>query len=65
MQIPADVRARMAKAGEGKAAADEGVAFAAEALRAIRAAAGEQVAGAYIMPPFSRADLALAVLERL
>jgi homocysteine S-methyltransferase len=65
MQIPKDVRDRMARAGEGKAAADEGVAIAAEALRAIRQAAGDQIAGAYIMPPFSRADLALAVLEKL
>jgi methionine synthase / methylenetetrahydrofolate reductase(NADPH) len=65
MQIPADVRARMAAAGDGKAAADVGVAIAAEALRAIRQAAGDQIAGAYIMPPFSRAELALAVLEKL
>jgi hypothetical protein len=45
MHIPADVRARMAAAGEGKAAADVGVAIAAEALRAIRQAAGDQIAG--------------------
>lgn len=65
MQIPDTVRARMAAAGEGKAAADEGVKIAAEALRAIKAAAGDQIAGVYIMPPFSRVDLALAVLEQL
>jgi methionine synthase I (cobalamin-dependent)/5,10-methylenetetrahydrofolate reductase len=65
MRIPDDVRARMAKAGEGPAAAAEGVAIAAEALRAIRQSAGDQVAGAYIMPPFSRVELALQVLERL
>lgn len=65
MQIPAEVRARMARAGEGRAAADEGVAIATETLRDIRKAAGDQIAGAYIMPPFSRADLALAVLDRL
>ena len=65
MRIPDDVRARMAKAGEGPAAAAEGVAIAAEALRAIRQSAGDQVAGVYIMPPFSRVELALQVLERL
>ena len=42
-----------------------GVEIAAEALRSIRKAAGDQVTGAYIMPPFSRVDLALGVLEKL
>ncbi len=65
MRIPDDVRARMKAAGEGAAAAAEGVAIAAEALRDIRKAAGDQVTGAYIMPPFSRVELALQVLERL
>ncbi len=65
MRLPDDVRARMAQAGEGAAAAEEGVAIAAEALTSIRAAAGDQIAGAYIMPPFSRVDLALAVLARM
>lgn len=65
MRLPADVRARMQQAGDGAAAAREGVAIAAEALRTIRAAAGDQVAGAYIMPPFSRVELALQVLEQL
>lgn len=65
MRLPDDVRARMAKAGEGKDAAKEGVAIAAEALRTIRKTHGSQIAGAYIMPPFSRVDLALQVLEKL
>ncbi len=65
MRLPDEVRARMARAGEGKAAALEGVAIAAEALSSIRKSAGSQIAGVYIMPPFSRVDLALQVLERL
>ncbi|HEY1100756.1 MAG TPA: bifunctional homocysteine S-methyltransferase/methylenetetrahydrofolate reductase, partial [Myxococcota bacterium] len=65
MRIPDDVRARMKAAGEGRAAALEGVKIAAEALRDIRRAAGDQVTGAYIMPPFSRVELALGVLEQL
>ncbi|MDP2343644.1 MAG: bifunctional homocysteine S-methyltransferase/methylenetetrahydrofolate reductase [Deltaproteobacteria bacterium] len=65
MTIPAEVRARMAAAGEGKAAADVGVTIAAEALRAIRKSAGNQVVGAYIMPPFSRVEAALEVISRM
>jgi homocysteine S-methyltransferase len=65
MQIPDDVRARMKAAGDGDAAAAEGVAIAAEALRMVKAKGGDQVVGAYIMPPFSRVELALGVLERL
>jgi homocysteine S-methyltransferase len=65
MRIPDDVRARMAKAGEGKAAAAEGVAIAAEALREIRRVGGTQIAGAYFMPPFGKVELALDVLARL
>jgi len=65
MSIPDDVRARMKAAGEGKDAAREGVRIAAEALRAIRQAAGDQIAGAYIMPPFSRTDLALNLLAAM
>ncbi len=65
MRIPDDVRARMAKAGEGRAAAAEGVAIAAEALREIRRVGGNQVAGAYFMPPFGKVELALDVLAKL
>ena len=65
MRLPDDVRARMKAAGDGVDAARVGVEIAAEALRSIRKAAGDQVTGAYIMPPFSRVDLALGVLEKL
>ena len=58
MRIPDDVRARMAKAGEGKSAQQEGVRIAAEALRAVKG----RVQGAYFMPPFGRVELALEVL---
>ncbi|MBM4282660.1 MAG: bifunctional homocysteine S-methyltransferase/methylenetetrahydrofolate reductase [Deltaproteobacteria bacterium] len=64
MRIPDDVRARMAAAGEGRAAA-EGVVIAAEALREIRRIGGGQVAGAYFMPPFGKVELAIDVLARL
>jgi homocysteine S-methyltransferase len=65
MRIPDDVRARMAKAGEGRAAAAEGVAIAAEALREIRRVGGDAIAGAYFMPPFGKVELALDVLAQL
>ncbi len=65
MTIPAQVRARMAAAGVGKEAAAVGVTIAAEALRAIRQGAGDQVVGAYLMPPFSRVELALEVIARM
>jgi homocysteine S-methyltransferase len=65
MRIPDDVRRRMAAAGEGRAAMAEGVAIAAEALREIRRIGGDQIAGAYFMPPFGRVELALDVLAKL
>jgi homocysteine S-methyltransferase len=58
MKIPAEIRARMARAGSGPAARAEGIAIAREALDAVRA----RVAGAYIMPPFDRVDAALELL---
>ena len=61
MRIPDDVRKRMAGAGEGKAAAAEGVKIAVEALRALKA----HVNGAYLMPPFGRVELALDVIAGL
>jgi homocysteine S-methyltransferase len=61
MHIPDDVRARMAKAGDGKEAARVGVEIAADALRALKS----RVQGAYFMPPFGRVELALDVLARL
>lgn len=59
MQIPADVRARMQSAGSGPAARKEGVAIAREMLSAVR----QRVAGAYIMPPLGRYELALEVMD--
>lgn len=60
MRIPDDVRKRMAAASEGKAQREEGLAIAAEALRAVK----ERVQGVYLMPPFGRLEAALEVLER-
>jgi methionine synthase I (cobalamin-dependent)/5,10-methylenetetrahydrofolate reductase len=65
MRIPDDVRARMARAGEGRAQTNEGITIAAEALREIRRQGNDQIAGAYFMPPFGRVELALEVLARL
>jgi methionine synthase / methylenetetrahydrofolate reductase(NADPH) len=61
MQIPEDIRARMAKAGSGPEAKAEGIRIAQEALLASR----PQVQGVYIMPPFNRFQAALEVLEVL
>ncbi|HRI64861.1 MAG TPA: bifunctional homocysteine S-methyltransferase/methylenetetrahydrofolate reductase [Polyangium sp.] len=59
MQIPNDVRTRMQRAGSGPAARKEGVAIAREMLSAVR----NRVAGAYIMPPLGRYELALEVMD--
>jgi homocysteine S-methyltransferase len=59
MQIPEDVRARMQRAGSGPAARKEGVSIAREMLSAVR----QRVAGAYIMPPLGRYELALEVMD--
>jgi len=59
MQVPDAVRERMRKAGSGAAARKEGVAIAREMLAAVRG----RVAGAYIMPPLERYELALEVVE--
>ena len=59
MQVPVSVRERMRKAGSGPDARKEGVAIAREMLAAVR----HRVAGAYIMPPFERFDLALEVID--
>jgi len=61
MSIPAAYRERMARVGSGPAARAEGVRIAQEALAAV----AHRVAGAYIMPPFNRAESALAILEVL
>ena len=59
MQIPQEIRDRMAKFGGGPEARAEGVRIAREALQAIR----HRVAGAYIMPPFDRVESALGILS--
>jgi homocysteine S-methyltransferase len=59
MQVPEDIRERMRKAGTGPAARKEGVAIAREMLGAVR----HRVAGAYVMPPLERYELALEVIE--
>ena len=61
MGIPEAVRERMRKAGRGEAARREGIAIAVETLLALR----ERVAGAYIMPPLGRYDMAVRILEAL
>ncbi|HEY8077006.1 MAG TPA: methylenetetrahydrofolate reductase, partial [Labilithrix sp.] len=59
MQVPEDVRQRMKSAGTGAAARKEGVAIAREMLTAVRG----RVAGAYIMPPLEKYELALEVID--
>jgi methionine synthase / methylenetetrahydrofolate reductase(NADPH) len=59
MQVPDSVRERMRKAGSGAQARKEGVAIAREMLAAVRS----RVAGAYIMPPLERYELALEVID--
>jgi homocysteine S-methyltransferase len=61
MSIPADIRARMEKAGSGEKAQAEGVAIAQEATLAAR----EKAQGVYIMPPFNKVELAVRVVEVL
>ncbi len=60
MQIPDAIRERMRKAGKGDDARREGIAIACEALEALR----ERVAGAYIMPPLGRYDMAAEIINR-
>ena len=59
MQVPEAVRERMRKAGSGPSARREGVAIAREMLASVRS----RVAGAYIMPPLERYELALEVVD--
>ena len=59
MQVPDAIRERMRKAGSGPDARKEGVAIAREMLGAVR----QRVAGAYVMPPLERYELALEVVE--
>lgn len=59
MQVPEGIRERMRSAGPGEAGRSEGIAIAREMLIEVK----DRVAGAYIMPPFGRHDLALRVIE--
>jgi len=59
MQVPDSVRERMRKAGTGATARKEGVAIAREMLALVR----HRVAGAYVMPPLERYELALEVVD--
>jgi homocysteine S-methyltransferase len=59
MQVPDEVRERMRKAGTGPSARKEGVAIAREMLANVR----DRVAGAYVMPPLERYELALEVVD--
>ena len=59
MQVPDSVRERMRRAGSGASARKEGVAIAREMLASVRG----RVAGAYIMPPLERYELALEVVD--
>jgi homocysteine S-methyltransferase len=59
MDVPQPIRDRLQKAGESEAAAAVGVEIAAEALTRC----APRAAGAYIMPPFGRTELALQVIK--
>ncbi len=59
MQVPEPVRERMRKAGSGPQARKEGVAIAREMLSEVH----KDVAGAYVMPPLERYELALEVID--
>lgn len=61
MQIPEEIRERMRKAPAGAEARKEGVNIAREMLFAVR----DRVAGAYLMPPLGKYELALEVLDGL
>ncbi len=59
MSVPDGIRERMRRAGNGDDARREGVTIAREMLAAVRS----RVAGAYIMPPLGRYELALRVID--
>ncbi len=58
MQVPESVRERMRKAGGGVAGRKEGIAIAREMLAEVHT----EVAGAYVMPPLERYEVALEVI---
>jgi methionine synthase I (cobalamin-dependent) len=59
MRVPDEVRERMRKVGSGPVARKEGVGIAREMLLAVK----HRVAGAYVMPPLERWEMALEVIE--
>jgi methionine synthase / methylenetetrahydrofolate reductase(NADPH) len=59
MRVPDEVRERMRKVGSGPVARKEGVRIAREMLLAVR----HRVAGAYVMPPLERWEMALEVID--
>jgi methionine synthase I (cobalamin-dependent) len=59
MSVPEPIRERMKKAGSGEAGRQEGIQIAREMLTRVK----DRVAGAYIMPPFGRYQLALDVVS--
>ena len=59
MSVPEPIRERMRTAGSGEAGRQEGIQIAREMLARVK----DRVAGAYIMPPFGRYQLALDVVR--
>ena len=61
MSIPTNILERMRKADKGAGARAEGVTIAVESLRGVR----DRVAGAYIMPPLGRYEMAAQIIAAL
>jgi methionine synthase I (cobalamin-dependent)/5,10-methylenetetrahydrofolate reductase len=59
MNVPEEVRKRMAAAGSGERARATGVEIARENLLALR----DRVQGAYIMPPLGHYEMAVSILD--
>jgi homocysteine S-methyltransferase len=59
MSVPESIRERMRKASTGAAGRAEGVAIARDMLSQVK----DRVAGAYVMPPFGRYELAVEILK--
>jgi homocysteine S-methyltransferase len=59
MSVPDPIRERMRRAGSGEAGRTEGIQIAREMLTSVK----DRVAGAYVMPPFGRYQLALDVIQ--
>jgi 5,10-methylenetetrahydrofolate reductase len=59
MRVPDAIRERMRKAGQGAQARAGGIAIARDMLSAIK----DEVAGAYVMPPFGRYESAIEIIS--